>query len=454
MTIQSINPTTGALTTEYDEMQPEEREQRANMAVSAYADWRHAPFDERAEPMNELAGLLEGNLARLSTLASQEMGKPIEQARAEIKKCAWVCRYFAEHATEMLQEDAVQTEATRSSVRYQPLGPILAIMPWNFPFYQVFRAAAPAIMAGNTILLKHASNVPQIAVAIEDLFQMAGFPDGVLQTLLIRSPMVDDLIADTRVRGVTLTGGVAAGEEVGAAACSLVKKVVLELGGSDPFIVMPSADMDLAVERAVYGRIQNNGQSCIAAKRIIVHEEIADTFYDRFVEAMDDVRMGDPLAEDNDLGPLATDAVRDDLHRQVQESVEAGAHLVLGGELPDGPGFFYPPTVLIDLPDECPARSEELFGPVASVFRVEDMNEAIVLANETDYGLAASIWSQDEEEQHFIMNRLDAGVVFVNALPTSDPRLPFGGVKQSGVGRELGQHGIREFTNKQMVWVA
>ncbi len=379
------------------------------------------------------------------------MGKPIGAARDEVRKCAVGCRYYAENAERFLEEETIQTAAARSSVRWEPLGVVLAIMPWNFPFWQVFRFAAPALMAGNVGLLKHAANVPQCALAIEDIFQRAGAVDGVFQTLLIGSERVAALIADRRVAAVTLTGSDRAGSEVAAAAGRAIKKCVLELGGSDPFIVMPSADLDAALTTAVKARTVNSGQSCIAAKRFFVAEAIYEEFVRRFVEKMQSSRIGDPFDESTDIGPLATPSIRDGVHDQVRKSVAAGAKLLAGGEPAKGRGNFYPPTVLAEIPQEAPAYREEVFGPVALLFRVENAAAAIALANESDFGLGASVWTNDPAEQELFATELEAGMVFVNAMVASDPRLPFGGIKRSGYGRELGSLGIREFMNAKTV---
>jgi succinate-semialdehyde dehydrogenase/glutarate-semialdehyde dehydrogenase len=381
------------------------------------------------------------------------MGKPIGAARDEVLKCAKGCRYYAENGERFLEEEVIQTAAAHSSVLWQPLGPILAIMPWNFPFWQVFRFAAPALMAGNVGLLKHAANVPQCALAIEDLWRRAGAPSGTFQSLLIEAKQVADVITDSRIKAVTLTGSDRVGSEVAATAGRVIKKCVLELGGSDPFIVMPSADMDAALTAAVKARTQNSGQSCIAGKRFLVAESIYDDFVRQFVQRMKALKVGDPLDETTELGPLATSSIREGVHEQVRKSIAAGAKLLAGGELMEGKGNFYPPTVLADIPASAPAFREEIFGPVALLFRIKDAAAAVELANESDFGLGASVWTNDKPEQELFARELDCGMVFVNALVASDPRLPFGGVKRSGYGRELGSLGMREFMNAKTVVV-
>jgi succinate-semialdehyde dehydrogenase/glutarate-semialdehyde dehydrogenase len=382
-----------------------------------------------------------------------EMGKTLRSAVDEAAKCAWVCRYYAENAERFLADEVVETGAKQSYIRYQPLGPVLAIMPWNFPFWQVLRFAAPALMAGNVGLLKHASIVPQSALLIEDIFRRAGFPDGAFQTLLIGSREVDKILGDPRVMAATLTGSEQAGIEVGIGAAKRIKKVVLELGGSDPFIVMPSANLETATATAVKARIFNNGQSCIAAKRFIVAESIAEQFEKLFAQKMAALKVGDPFDESTEVGPLSTPDGVADLDRDVRKSVEAGAKILTGGKPLDRPGNFYAPTVLVNIPKDSPAYKEEMFGPVASVFRAKDINEAIRIANDSRFGLGASAWTNDAAEQRKFINELDAGMVFINRMVASDPRIPFGGVKWSGHGRELGALGIREFTNIKTVWV-
>jgi succinate-semialdehyde dehydrogenase/glutarate-semialdehyde dehydrogenase len=382
------------------------------------------------------------------------MGKPLKSAIAEAEKCAWVCRYYAEQAAVFLGDELVETDASRSYIRYQPLGVILAIMPWNFPFWQVFRFAAPALMAGNVGLLKHASNVPQCALAIEEIFQRAGFPEGCFQTVLIGVEPVQTLLEDPRIKAATLTGSEPAGMSVGRIAGHQLKKTVLELGGSDPFIVLPSADLPKAIETAVQARIINNGQSCIAAKRFIVHREIAGEFENRFVARMAALRVGDPLDPQTEIGPLATAKIAAELHEQVEQSVAAGARLLCGGRKLEGPGNFYEPTVVADAPPDSPAYKDELFGPVATLFRANSLAEAVRLANDSNFGLGASAWTNDPAECEQLVNEIESGSVFINGMVKSDPRLPFGGIKRSGYGRELSEHGIREFVNVKTVWIA
>jgi succinate-semialdehyde dehydrogenase/glutarate-semialdehyde dehydrogenase len=382
-----------------------------------------------------------------------EMGKTFASALAEVDKCGWVCRYYAENGASFLSDEVVESGARESRVRYEPLGVVLAIMPWNFPLWQVFRFAAPALVAGNVGLLKHASNVPGCSLAIESVFAEAGFPPGAFQSLLIPAARAEALVTDHRIAAVTLTGSEPAGRAVARAAGQSLKKSVLELGGSDPFIVLADADLEAAVETAVQARIINNGQSCIAAKRFIVSEEIAEDFETRFIGRMEGLKTGDPMDPNTDVGPLATSSIRAELHEQVTASVAAGAHLSVGGVLPTGPGFFYPPTVLTDVPLRSPAAMEELFGPVAPVFRAGSATEALDLANATDFGLGASVWTRDEELVTLFVEGLQAGSVFVNGMVASDPRLPFGGIKRSGYGRELGVFGLREFLNIKTVWI-
>jgi succinate-semialdehyde dehydrogenase / glutarate-semialdehyde dehydrogenase len=454
MAIATINPATGEVIQTFHALSEAEIEKKLQLAVTAFRKERKTTFAERARRMTKAAEILERDKEKYGRLMTLEMGKPIKAAVAEAAKCATGCRYYAENAEKFLKDEMVDTGAKKSFIRYLPIGPILAVMPWNFPFWQVFRFAAPAVMAGNVGLLKHASNVPQCALAIEEIFREAGFPEGVFQTLLIGAQQVDAVLNDPRVVAATLTGSEQAGIQVGMAAAKRIKKVVLELGGSDPFIVMPSADLDTAVETAVQARVQNNGQSCIAAKRFIVADSIAAEFEHKFVKRMENLRVGDPFDEKTELGPLSTaDAVRS-LDADVKKTVDAGAKVLTGGHPLQLPGNYYAPTVLTNIPKESPAYREEFFGPVASVFRVKNLDEAIQLANDSRFGLGASAWTNDEREREQLVNELEAGMVFINKMVASDPRLPFGGVKHSGHGRELGVNGIREFVNIKTVWIA
>jgi succinate-semialdehyde dehydrogenase / glutarate-semialdehyde dehydrogenase len=454
MPIASVNPATGETIATFEALDAADIEQKLQRAVEAFEINRSRSFAERAERMQKVAGLLESRAPDLARTITLEMGKPLQAAVAEVRKCAMVCRHYAEHAEGYLAPEPVSTEAQESYVRFDPLGIVLAVMPWNFPYWQVFRFAAPALMAGNVGLLKHASNVPQSALAIEDIIREGGFDSGEFQTLLIGSEQVAALLDDERVKAATLTGSEFAGASVASTAARQIKKSVLELGGSDPFVVMPSADLDAAVKTAVKARIVNNGQSCIAAKRFIVHEEIADEFEKRFVAAMEALTVGDPMDDATDVGPLATPQIVDDLDKQVRESVAAGATLLLGGKRLRDRGNFYAPTVLRDIPRTAPVFAEETFGPVASIFRVATADAAVTLANATTFGLGASVWTNDREEAGLFIEQIESGQVFVNAMVASDPRMPFGGVKHSGFGRELGVYGIREFTNIKTVWIA
>ncbi|HKD82985.1 MAG TPA: NAD-dependent succinate-semialdehyde dehydrogenase [Candidatus Angelobacter sp.] len=451
MSIVSANPATGEVMTTFEPLSDSQIEEKLQRAAAAFTQYRKVPFTERARMTTKAADILENEKEMLARLMTAEMGKPFRSAVEEASKCAWACRYYAENAERYLSDEMVETNASRSYIHYQPLGPILAVMPWNFPFWQVFRFAAPALMAGNTALLKHASNVPQCALKIEEVLRRAGFPEGVFQTLLVSSQKVDGILDDPRVVAATLTGSEEAGIQVGAAAAKRVKKVVLELGGSDPFIVMPSANLDDAVATAVKARIVNNGQSCIAAKRFIVAANISEEFSRRFVKNMESLRVGDPLDEGTDLGPLATADGVDSLHQSVQQTVAAGARVLTGGKRLERPGHFYAPTVLTDIPKGSPGYREELFGPVACLFQARDIDDAIRIANDSRFGLGASAWTQDAGEKERFINEIEAGMVFINRMVASDPRLPFGGVKRSGFGRELGAHGIREFANIKTV---
>ena len=453
MAIATVNPATGETLVTFDALTAAEIELKLQRAVSAFGINRHRSLEERAVRMRRAAEILEERADEYGRLITTEMGKPVGAAVAEVRKCALVCRYYAENAARFVADEPVETDADNSYIRYEPLGSVLAVMPWNFPFWQVFRFAAPALMAGNVGLLKHASNVPQSALAIEAVLHDAGFDQGEFQTLLIGSDQVAALLDDPRVKAATLTGSEAAGASVASAAAQHIKKTVLELGGSDPFIVMASADLDEAVKTAVKARVINNGQSCIAAKRFIVQDSIAAEFEKRFVAAMESLRLGDPMDEKTDVGPLATPQIVDDLDQQVRDSVRAGARLLTGGKRVGDRGNFYAPTVLTDIPDDAPVRMEETFGPVASLYRVADFAEAVTIANSTTFGLGASVWTGDAAEARKFAEEIESGQVFVNAMVASDPRLPFGGVKRSGFGRELGEHGIREFVNIKTVYM-
>ncbi len=453
MPIASINPTTGETIKTFEPLDLNQLEEKLQRAAEAFRTYRQTSFTERECWMQRAAEILESEKPELARTMTVEMGKPIKGAVGEIEKCAWVCRYYAENARHHLADQLVQTEATRSYIHFQPLGPILAVMPWNFPFWQVFRFAAPALMAGNVGLLKHASNVPQCALDIEDIFLRAGFPQGAFQTLLIGPDVVQRVLEDHRVVAATLTGSEPAGRSVAGIAGKQVKKTVLELGGSDPFIVMPSANLADAIKTAVKSRTINNGQSCIAAKRFIVASEIYDEFESGFVKEMKALRVGDPMSESTDIGPLATEQILNDVHEQVKTSVAAGALLLTGGKKLDRTGNFYEPTVLANIPEGAPAYYEEVFGPVAMLFRVADIDEAINLANATTFGLGSSAWTNDPQEQARFIEEIEAGSVFINGMVASDPRLPFGGIKNSGYGRELSEFGIREFVNVKTVWI-
>jgi len=454
MPIATINPATGKVVKTFQPLTEAEIEKKLQLAVKTFNRERKTPFAVRAQRMLKAAEIVERDKDKFGHLMTLEMGKTYKSAVAEAVKCTSACRYYAENAERFLADELVETGAKKSFIRYLPLGPVLAVMPWNFPFWQVFRFAAPALMAGNVGLLKHASNVPQCALAMESIFLEAGFPEGAFQTLLIGSSQEDALLNDSRVMAATLTGSEQAGIQVGIGAAKRIKKVVLELGGSDPFIVMPSADLDAAVSTAVQARIQNNGQSCIAAKRFIVAEPIAAEFERKFVAKMESLNIGDPFEENTELGPLSTPDGVKDLDAGVQKSIQEGAKLLTGGHPLKRPGNFYAPTVLTNIPKESPAYGEEFFGPVASVFRVKDAEEAIRLANDVRFGLGSSIWTNDEQERERFINEIEAGMVFINKMVASDPRIPFGGVKASGHGRELGKVGIREFVNAKTVWIA
>jgi succinate-semialdehyde dehydrogenase/glutarate-semialdehyde dehydrogenase len=453
MSIASINPATGEVPMRFEPTSEEMIDERLARAVDTFRTYRKTSFLERSKWMLHAAEILESEKAEFGKLMTTEMGKPLKAAIEEAEKCARGCRFYAENAERFLTDEVVQTNASRSYVHYQALGAILAVMPWNFPFWQVFRFAAPALMAGNVALLKHASNVPQCALAIEAIIRRAGFPEGAFQTLLIGSDQVKRVLEDPRIVAATLTGSEPAGSDVASIAGKYIKKTVLELGGSDPFIVMPTGDLVEATRTAVKARCINNGQSCIAAKRFIVHQRIADEFEQQFVKGMEALKVGDPMDEETDIGPLATPALLEQLHQQVQKSVSAGARILTGGKKLQRPGHYYTPTVLTNIPENSLAYREEIFGPVALLFRVHNIDEAISLANDTAFGLGSAAWTNDEDEKRQFIEELDAGAVFINGMVASDPRLPFGGVKHSGYGRELGVQGIREFVNTKTVWI-
>jgi len=452
MPIASVNPKTGKTEKTFEAHSPEQVEERLRKATSAFASHRKTSFADRAAKMRKAADLLDARRAELARLMTVEMGKPRKQAMAEVEKCATACRYYADTAEQHLAAEKVDTDAKRSEKRFQPLGCVLAVMPWNFPFWQVFRFAAPALMAGNVGLLKHSSNVPQCAIAIEKIFLDAGFPEGCFQTLLVGGSEVKKLVEDPRVAAATLTGSDAAGRSLGSIAGGQLKKTVLELGGSDPFVVLPSCDLDKAVETAVNARVQNAGQSCIAAKRFIVHDKIAAQFEEKFVARMAALKVGDPEDDATQVGPLSSKQQLEDITRQVEQAVKDGARLACGGKRVGSEGFFYAPTVLLEAQGTTAWR-EEIFGPVAAVVRAKDIDDAIQKANDTPFGLGAAAFTNDPAEQEKLANELEAGSVFINGMVKSDPRLPFGGIKQSGYGRELSREGIREFVNTKTVWI-
>ena len=454
MTVASINPTTGETLETFAETTPAALERVLDQALAAYQSWSRCSYAQRAQAMREAGRLLRERKTQHARTMALEMGKPLMQGEAEAEKCAWVCDYYAEHAERFLADEPRETDASKAFVRFDPIGPVLAIMPWNFPFWQVFRFAAPALMAGNAGLLKHAPNVTRCALEIEAIFREAGFPEGLFRALILSNEAAATVIADPRVRAVTLTGSDRAGSQVAEQAGRHLKKTVLELGGSDLFIVLEDADVALAARTAAEARLLNSGQSCIAAKRFIVVEPVADRFLDAFVAAMRTRRMGDPLAPDTQIGPQARQDLRANLHRQVEASVRRGAQLVLGGTLPEGPGFYYAPTVLAAVAEGMPAFDEEVFGPVAAVIRVKDESQAVRVASASRYGLGASVWTADSARGERLARELEAGSVFVNGLVKSDPRLPFGGIKRSGYGRELSEYGLKEFVNIKTVWVA
>ncbi|MEV8123384.1 NADP-dependent succinic semialdehyde dehydrogenase [Streptomyces sp. NPDC085944] len=458
MPIATVNPANGETLRTYEAMGEEEIERRIELAEATFRTYRTTGFYERAGLMRRAADLLEADQKEIGRVITTEMGKPVRQARAEAAKCAKAMRWYADHAAELLADeepddaDVKDSGASRALVRYRPLGPVLAVMPWNFPLWQVIRFAAPALMAGNVGLLKHASNVPQTALYLEDLFHRAGFPEGCFQTLLIGSAQVDDVLRDERVRAATLTGSEPAGRAVASTAGEMIKKTVLELGGSDPFVVMPSADLERAAAVAVTARTQNAGQSCIAAKRFIVHTDVYDAFAERFTEGMRALKVGDPMDEETEVGPLSSEQGLNDLVELVDDAVRGGASVLCGGERPDGPGWYYPPTVLADVTREMRIHREEAFGPVATLYRAADLDEAVLIANDTDFGLSSNVWTRDDADVDRFVRDLEAGGVYVNGMTASHPAFPFGGVKRSGYGRELSGHGIREFCNITTVW--
>ena len=452
--MESVNPATGETIDTYEEHTDEEVDAALDRATETFDEWRETSFTHRQELLNEAASILRDRADEYAELMTREMGKPIAQARAEVEKCAWACDYYAETAEGHLQDEVIGVDAdAHAHVSYEPLGPVLAVMPWNFPFWQVFRFAAPNLAAGNVGLLKHASNVPGSALAIEAVFEDAGFPEDAFQTLLIGSDTVESILTDERCRAATLTGSNAAGEAVASTAGGQAKKTVLELGGSDPFVVLDDAPIEETVEQAVYGRTQNNGESCIAAKRFVVHTDVYDEFRERFVEEMEALTVGDPTDEDVDVGPQAQQSLLEDLHEQVEETVDAGGELLAGGEPADREGAYYPPTVIEEPPEGSPPRDEEVFGPVAALFEASSDAEAIELANDTEFGLGASVWTDDLDRGERFAAEFEAGMAFVNSIVASDPRVPFGGIKRSGYGRELSRHGIHEFVNPKTVWV-
>ncbi|MGW1954482.1 NADP-dependent succinic semialdehyde dehydrogenase [Streptomyces sp. NPDC001920] len=461
MPIATVNPANGETLKTYEAMGEEEIERRLQLAEATFRTYRTTSFADRARLLNRAADLLEEDQQDVARVMTTEMGKPVKQARAEVAKCAKAMRWYAERAEELLADeepadsDVKDSGASRVRVRYRPLGPVLAVMPWNFPLWQVIRFAAPALMAGNVGLLKHASNVPRTALYIEDLFHRAGYPEGCFQTLLVGSAQVDDILRDDRVKAATLTGSEPAGRAVAAASGEMIKKTVLELGGSDPYVVMPSADLDRAAEVAVTARVQNTGQSCIAAKRFIVHTDVYDAFAERFVAGMKALVVGDPMQEETEVGPLSSEQGRDDLEELVDDAKRSGAAVLCGGHRlrrPELPGWYYPPTVLADITREMRIHREEAFGPVATLYRAADLDEAVLIANDSPFGLSSNVWTRDEAEVDRFVRDLEAGSVYVNGMTASHPAFPFGGVKRSGYGRELSGHGIREFCNITTVW--
>jgi succinate-semialdehyde dehydrogenase/glutarate-semialdehyde dehydrogenase len=453
MAMETLNPASGTLIQSFNTWGDDELEAALQQVADASPGWRETAFADRAVLMRKAATVLRDKAAHYAGLITLEMGKPIKEARGEIEKCAWVCDYYAEHAETFLADEIIESDAGKSYVAYLPLGTVLAVMPWNFPFWQVFRFAAPGLMAGNTGVLKHASNVPQCALAIEEVFREAGFPAGAFRTLMISASQVKGVIEDARINAVTLTGSEPAGRQVAATAGGAIKKSVLELGGSDAFVVLDDADLDTAASVGVSSRFLNNGQSCIAAKRFIVVDAIADEFVLRFRKIIEGLKIGDPALEDTDLGPMSREDLRDELHKQVQESIAQGAMAALGCEPMEGAGAFYQPSILDNVVPGIRAYEEELFGPVAIIIRAKDEDDALRIANDSRFGLGGSVWTQDSARGEHFARRMESGSTFVNGLVKSDPRLPFGGIKASGYGRELATHGIHEFVNAKTIWI-
>lgn len=453
MAIQTVNPADENIIKTFSPLTSEEIIEKVNIAQKRFENWKDVPYAERKSLMLKASEVLLNKKNEYAEILTLEMGKPIKQSVSEVEKCAWVCKYYAENAEDILSKEIIETDASLSYVQFDPIGVVLAVMPWNFPFWQVFRFAAPALMAGNVGLLKHASNVPQSAIAIEEVFTLAGFPKGCFTNLLIESKQVKEVIDNPYVKAATLTGSEYAGKKVAEACGSKLKKTVMELGGSDPFIVLSDANIDEAVSTAVTARLINNGQSCIAAKRFIIQKEVYDEFVNRFVEKMKSVKIGDPMEADTDLGPLAREDLLIELDTQIQKSLKMGAEILTGGKRINRKGFYYEPTVIANLTKEMPAYSEELFGPAASVIKAEDEEDAIRIANDTDFGLGASLWTSDLNKAKKFAHQIESGSVFINGMVKSDPRLPFGGINISGYGRELSHYGIKEFVNIKTVWI-
>lgn len=454
MSIETINPATGGLVKSFTEMTKKEVDEIIDNAHDAFLSWRNVPYSERSKLMMNAANVLRERTEEYGKILTLEMGKTIKQAISEVEKCAWVCEYYAEKTEDILKKEFIETDASQSYVQFDPIGVVLAVMPWNFPFWQVFRFAAPALMAGNVGILKHASNVPMSALAIEQIFSLAGFPQNTFKTLLIGSSQVSDVIKNPKVKAATLTGSEHAGKKVAGDCGKELKKTVMELGGSDPFIILADANLDKAIDTAVTARLINNGQSCIAAKRFIVVEGIYDEFEKKFVEKMKNIKIGDPMDDSTELGPMAREDLLEELDDQVKKSVAEGAKLLCGGERLERQGYYYPATVIANIQPGMVAYNEELFGPVASVFKAKDTDDAVRIANDSGFGLGASLWTNDLEKAKELANKIETGSVFINGLVKSDPRLPFGGVKISGYGRELSHYGIKEFINIKTVWIA